>query len=186
MTTPLIDRLMDRFPPVRPSESLQWGFRFHRTMESSAGYVWPEPGNWAEAPGPILDHTGPCPRAVGDGICVGKNIRGAQSGGYRHDSGIVLIVGWRPSDVLGKDGSKVRLSCAWVGRRISWDDLRSHLSGVDMSRANLYGANLTDANLTGTDLSRANLSRANLSDADLTNANLTGAWLPDANLTGVR
>jgi hypothetical protein len=113
-----------------------WGMRtVWPDFTSSNGYRWPFPGGVATAPGPILDHRGSCPRAVGDGLCVATTARGMASG--RIPANAVLITAHRSADVVGNsDPGKLRLSQVLV------------VDLVWLTRADLAGANLTRANLT--------------------------------------
>ncbi len=174
-------------PPGVDEDQLVWGFRLHVTMGSAFGYVWPDAGHWAEAPGPILDHDEPCPKRIGDGICVGITVRGAQSGWQPLDSPMALVVAYLPEDVLGSNQHKTRVRRAWVAGVIhDWD---KRLSGADLEGADLVGANLVGAHLEHAHLEHAHLEHAHLADAELVGAylmgaHLTGAYLEDANLVG--
>lgn len=89
--------------------AMRWGWRVVRPdFRSSHGFRWSFPGGWAEAPGPVLDHTDSCPRAVGDGLCVALDWRGAALGGISARNP-VLVVGWLPDDELGRDNHKARI-----------------------------------------------------------------------------
>ena len=181
------------------SPDMRWGWRtVHPDFRSRNDFRWPFPGGWAEAPGPVLDHTNTCPRQVGDGLCVALDWHGAAMGGMSARNPI-LVVGWLPDDELGRDNHKVRIrrgyvADVWSAERILMNapgaylggaDLTgADLTGADLAGANLTGANLTGANLTGADLGGANLGGANLYRANLGGANLTGANLTRANLTG--
>lgn len=138
------------------------GFRAVRSdCTSSHGYRWPTAGE-AVAPGPInTDNTTPCPRSVGDGICIAKTFIGAASGGIPAIT--MLVVEYADDDVLGEDDDKVRVSRATVTAAIDFPDLlRAGLVSdavlADLSGANLIGADLSDADLSGADLSGADLS----------------------------
>ncbi|MHB1473053.1 MAG: pentapeptide repeat-containing protein [Dermatophilaceae bacterium] len=189
-----------RYPPKIAKSKLRWGFRLNRPdFISSHDYRWPFPGNWAEAPGPIIDHDGDCCRKVGDGICAAHTLQGASSAGARVGTTVGLLVAWTDADVLGCSAHKVRLRRAWVaavfdpasslrGADLRDADLRdADLRGADLQRANLggailRGADLRDAILRGADLRGADLQRANLQRANLRGANLGGADLGDAYL----
>jgi len=167
-----------------------WAIRTVRAdLTSSRGYRWPWPGQWADAPGPIIEaNTDPCPSEIGDGICVAVDYAGMASGGV--PARTLLLCAYATSDVLGTDGHKLRLRRAFVVEVLDGEAIaRRDLTGADLTRANLTGADLTGAdltraNLTDADLTDANLARANLADAYLTRAYLTGANLTGANLTG--
>jgi len=166
----------------------------HPDFRSRNGFIWPFPGNTAEAPGPFHDaNKGGFPLAEGDGICLALTAEGMASGSIPAIT--VLVCEYDDEDVLGQelDGSKLRVRKAKVLRVVDFpaslrgdvppdpdlptkDDLR----GADLSRANLSGANLSGANLSGADLSRANLSRADLYGADLYGADLPPGWKIDA------
>ena len=162
-----------------------WAIRTVRAdLTSSRGYRWPWPGQWADAPGPIIEaNTDPCPSEIGDGICVAVDYAGMASVGV--PARTLLLCAYATSDVLGTDGHKLRLRCAFVvevldGERIA----RADLTRANLARANLARADLTRADLTRADLARADLARADLSRADLTRADLAGANLAGANLAG--
>ena len=179
--------------------AMRWGWRVVRPdFRSSNGFRWSFPGGWAEAPGPVLDHTDSCPRAVGDGLCVALDWRGAALGGISARNP-VLVVGWLPDDELGRDNHKARIRRGYVAavwsaerllRRAPGADLGgaylggAYLTGAYLSRAYLYGADLTGADLTGANLGGADLSGANLTGADLGGADLSRAYLYSAYLTG--
>ena len=167
-----------------------WAIRTVRAdLTSSRGYRWPWPGQWADAPGPIIEaNTDPCPSEIGDGICVAVDYAGMASGGV--PARTLLLCAYATSDVLGTDGHKFRLRRAFVvevldGEAIARRDLTdAYLTGADLTGAYLTDAYLTGANLTGAYLTGADLTDAYLTDADLTRANLTRAYLTRANLTG--
>ena len=179
----------------------------HPDLRSSYGYRWPWPGNEATAPLPDdreFTRGDPCPRFIGDGLCLAKTWRGAASGSIPAIT--CLLVEFDPGDVLGEDDDKVRVSrCrvvdvfdgpalirdGWCRRAdLGHANLRhANLRGADLGHADLRGANLGDANLRGADLRGANLrganlGGANLGGADLGDANLRGANLGGANLRG--
>ena len=161
-------------PPTLPDDvpaHMVLGWRIvHPDLTSRGGFRWPFPGNWCDAPGPILpNNVGGCPRNEGDGICVAKTWSGASSGGIRSQT--CLLVAYEPKAVLGEDHEKVRV------RRALVLDVFSATVGLGP------GADLTRAYLTRANLSGANLTRANLSGANLTGANLTGAYLTGATYT---
>ena len=149
----------------------EWGIRTVRAdFKSSRGYRWPFPGSWAVAPGPIHEHADPCPRGVGDGLCVAFDYAGMASGGVAART--VLLCAWAAGDVLARDEHKVRLRRALVVEVFD---------GEVVARANLRGAYLWGANLRG-----ANLWGADLRGANLRGANLWGAYLRGADLRGAR
>ncbi len=79
---PLLDILVEHVGLPLPEGCDAWGIRsVHADLRSSHGYRWPWPGQWAQAPGPIREHRGSCPTAVGDGICTGLTAEGMASGG---------------------------------------------------------------------------------------------------------
>ena len=172
---------------------------------SSNGYRYPFPGAVAEAPGPMLDHPGACPRSVGDGICAATTWEGMASGGV--PARTLLLVAYKSGDVLGRGDRKGKLRLRQFlivdvidgeallveqgnGADLSGADLSgADLNGADLSGADLYGArlngaDLSRANLYGARLNGANLSRANLNGADLSGADLYGANLYGADLSG--
>jgi hypothetical protein len=194
-----------------PADVDEYGLRVvNPDFTSSYGFRWPFPGSWAEAPGPFVDHRGPCPRVKGDGICVARSWHGMASAGI--PSTTVLLVGWHDADRLGEDADKVRARRVFVvdvttvrsmlqarnagesadlhGANLSGADLRganlsdADLRGANLRGANLYGANLSGANLSGADLRYADLRYADLRYTDLRCADLSGADLRDANLRG--
>ena len=145
----------------------------HPDLRSSHGYRWPFPGN--EAPAPLPDGAeftrgDPCPRFVGDGLCLAKTWAGAASGSIPAIT--CLLVEFDPADVLGEDDDKVRVSSCRVVDVFDAPALirDGWCAGADLSGANLSGADLSGAHLTRADLYRANLYRAHLTGADLTGA----------------
>jgi hypothetical protein len=164
----------------------------HPDLRSSNGYVWPFPGHEAVAPlpdGEKFTKGNACPTFVGDGLCLAKTWAGAASGGIPAIT--CLEVTFDPTDVLGEDGNKVRVSrCQVVAIfdaslliRDGWLK-EGNLDGANLYRASLDGANLDRANLNGASLDGANLDGANLDGASLYRANLNGANLYGANLYG--
>jgi hypothetical protein len=85
---------------MTPDDFDHVGFRaVHGDLSSSRGFRWPFPGQWAEAPGPIdAGNGGPCPNAVGDGLCVALDWYGAASGGI--PALTCLVVRWNTGDEL--------------------------------------------------------------------------------------
>lgn len=151
---PLLDIIREAAGnPELPDGCDTWAMRsVWPDLRSSRGYRWPYPGGRATAPGPLLDHRGSCPRAVGDGLCVATDARGMASGGI--PASTILLTAHRTADVLGdSESGKLRVSAATVVELV-W-----------IQHANLRGANLGGANLR----------RADLRDADLQGANLQGA-----------
>ena len=157
----------------------------HPDLRSSYGYRWPWPGNEATAPLPDdreFTRGDPCPRFIGDGLCLAKTWRGAASGSIPAIT--CLLVEFDPGDVLGEDDDKVRVSrCRVVdvfdGPALIRD---GWCRRADLGHANLRHANLRDADLRGADLGHANLRHANLRGANLRVADLGDADLRDANL----
>lgn len=171
-----------RRPTVKQFDRMEWGFKFVGPDLCTHGHGAPyryRLGVWSEAPGPILDHKGACPNAVGDGLCVALNVPAAQSGGQRTTNSVMLIVGFLPEDVLGSDGSKVRVRRMWV-EPDPVDPVKLTLwaiaSGADLGGAYLRGAYLRGADLRGANLGGAYLGGAELGGADLGGANLGGAY----------
>ena len=127
------------------ASDMRWGWRTVRPdFRSRNGYRWPFPGGWAEAPGPVLDHTGPCPEHVGDGLCVALDWSGAALGGMSARNPI-LVVGWLPDDELGRDNHKVRIrrgyvADVWSAERILMNAPGAYLGGADLTGADLTGA----------------------------------------------
>ena len=197
--------MLDRLTKGRelPEGTTHWAIRsVHPDLSSSHGYRWPFPGNWAEAPGPIVErNNGPCPADVGDGLCVANNWAGMASGGIPAIT--LLLCAFHGDDALSLvSGSTIRVRKAFVvdlldGQKLDYSGaalseadlrganlLRAALTGADLSEADLSGAYLTGANLAGANLAWANLYRATLRRADLNGADLTGADLTGADLTG--
>ena len=112
-----------------------WAIRTVRPdFTSQHDYRYPFPGKVAKAPGPILDHKGECPRAVGDGLCAALTWVGMASGGV--PARTLLLVAYRQNDVLGKSADKLRLRAMRVVDAIDGERLlRENGHG-----ANLYGA----------------------------------------------
>ena len=174
----------------------------HPDLRSSRGFRWPWPGNEAIAPltdGGKFTRGNACPEFIGDGLCLAKTWRGAASGGI--PAVTCLLVSYDPSDVLGEDDDKLRVSRCRVedvfdapalirdgwcqGANLLGANLRgANLLGADLLGANLLGADLRGADLRGADLRGANLLGANLLDANLRGANLLDADLWGANLRG--
>ena len=189
---------MTRRPTTKQLDRMETGFKFVGldlcTHHPEAGRYRYQLDAWNEAPGPILDHKGECPTAPGDGLCVALTVPAAQSGGRRLSNSVMLLVGYLPDDVVGTDGSKVRVRRLYVHpdpidpvQLVLWaiaaDDLGgADLGGADLRGAYLRGANLRGAYLRGADLGGADLRDANLRGADLRGAYLGGAYLGGANL----
>jgi len=169
----------------------------HPDFRSSRGYVWPFPGGTAEASGPFTGHTGGCPQAPGDGICLAHTWAGVASGGIPAIA--VLVCEYDEADLLGFEGNpglpeKVRVTRARVLRVVDFpttlrgdvprDEALPYedLGSADLRSANLVGADLRGAYLRGANLVGADLDGANLADADLRGAYLRGAYLRGANL----
>ena len=81
------------------------------------GYRWPivttgEPVR-VEASNPTV-HDDPCPQHDGDGLCLARTIRGAQSGGIRMVEAVGLYVTFDEADVLASDDEKIRVSAVTV------------------------------------------------------------------------
>jgi hypothetical protein len=179
---------------------VSWGFRaVHPDFRSRDGYRYPWPGQWAKAPGPILNHPDSCPQGLGDGLCIAKTFYGAGLGGI--PPGTYLLVGYTKRDVLGEDDHKIRVKRMYVadvlalrtilgGAYLGGADLRgadlrgAYLGGAYLGGAYLYGAYLGGAYLGGAYLYGANLGGADLGGADLGGANLGGADLRGADLRG--
>ena len=170
---------------ILPEGTDTWTVRTVRPdFRSQQGFRWPFPGQWAEAPGPIITtNTDACPREVGDGICVATTWRGMASGGV--PARTLLLCAISSEDVLSPvGGEKVRVRRAFVVDLIDGENLiRQHGSGANLSGADLRYADLSGANLSGADLRYADLYGADLRDADLSGANLSGANLSGADLS---
>ena len=139
--------ILDRITEGRelPEGCDAWAIRTVRPdMSSKYGYVYPFPGNWADAPGPFSKHDSECPRDVGDGICAALDWSGMASGGV--PARTLLLVAYSKTDLLGKSAHKLRLSRFFVVALLDGEKVIIKAG----HGANLYGA----------DLSRANLSRA--------------------------
>jgi hypothetical protein len=179
--------IQPRVPDGTPADMVL-GFRVCRPdMRSRGGFRWPNPGEWAEAPGPIRRHRGACPEDVGDGLCVARTTSGAASGGI--NPGTYLLVAYAPDDVLGEDHSKVRVRRALVLDVFTYDAFigaNADLQSADLRSADLRYANLRYANLQSADLRSADLQSADLRSADLRYANLRSADLRYANLQYAR
>ena len=143
-------------------DGLLWGYKFVGldlcTDDHQGGRYRYRLGGWHEATDPT-DHDNPCPRHPGDGLCAARTLAGAQSGGARLGSSVMLLVGYRSGDVLAESLGKLRVSRLWVAPD-PLDPTRTlirpgaylagaNLSGVNLSGADLAGAYLVDANLTG-------------------------------------
>ena len=112
---------------------------------SSRGYRWPFPGGEAVADGVVKSHTGPCPSAPGDGLCLGKTWQGIRSGGV--PASTLLLCSYSEAAVLGEDAEKVRVSRARVLDVFTFAALVAE--ATDDEKADLYGADLCGANLRG-------------------------------------
>ncbi|MGB8019632.1 MAG: pentapeptide repeat-containing protein, partial [Candidatus Nanopelagicales bacterium] len=162
MTRPLLDILVEHVGQPLPEGCDSWSMRSVR---------WPWPGQWAEAPGPILDHRGSCPRAVGDGLCVATTAEGMASGGI--PAVTVLLTAHHSCDVIGDYTSgKLRTKRIHV---VDVIDLPGLVREGLMIGADLHGADLHGADLHGADLHGADLAGADLAGADLHGADLRGA-----------
>lgn len=187
-------------------QGLTWGYKLVgldlATDDRRGGRFRYRPGEWHEAdPGGRAFTDGDCPSFPGDGLCVARSLSGAQSGGARVGASVMLLVGYRESDVLGESSNKVRVRrllvhpdpqdpVAWLtgpGAYLRGAGLRdaylrdANLGGVDLRGAYLRGVDLRDANLGGVDLEGADLRDADLEGANLEGANLGSArpsWLP--------
>ena len=172
---------------MNPPANLQWGYKFVGTDlctdDNQGGRFRYRLGEWIEAANPTA-HNDPCPRHPGDGLCVARTLSGAQSGGARVGSSVMLLVGFTADDVLAESPDKLRVARLWV-HPDPLDPVRILCTpGANLRGANLYGADLRGANLRGADISGANLRGANLRGADLRRANLRGADLRGADLRG--
>ena len=119
----------------------------HPDLRSSRGFRWPWPGNEAVAPlpdGAEFTHRNPCPKFVGDGLCLAKTWRGAASGSIPAIT--CLLVEFAPADVLGEDDDKVRVSRCRV---VDVFDAPALIRDGWCQGADLRGANLRGANLGG-------------------------------------
>ena len=177
---------------MNPPANLQWGYKFVgtdlATDDKQGGRFRYRLGEWIEAANPTA-HDSPCPRHPGDGLCVARTLSGAQSGGARVGSCVMLLVGFTSDDVLAESPGKLRVARLWV-HPDPLDPVQilctpgANLYGANLYGANLYRANLSGANLSGADLSGANLYGADLSGANLYRADLSGADLYGADLSG--
>ena len=159
---------------MNPPANLQWGYKFVgtdlATDDKQGGRFRYRLGEWIEAANPTA-HDSPCPRHPGDGLCVARTLSGAQSGGARVGSCVMLLVGFTSDDVLAESPGKLRVARLWV-HPDPLDPVQILCTpGANLSGANLYGANLYRANLSGANLSGADLYGADLSGADLSGAN---------------
>ena len=143
---------MTRRPTTKQLDRMETGFKFVGldlcTHHPQAGRYRYQLDAWNEAPGPILDHNGECPTAPGDGLCVALTVPAAQSGGQRLGNSVMLLVGYLPDDVVGTDGSKVRVRRLYV-HPDPIDPVQLTLwaiaTGADLGGANLRGAYLRGA-----------------------------------------
>ena len=174
-------RIADAREMKRPALD-EFGLRACRAdFTSRNGFRWAFPGKWTKAAGPFVKGYGhACPGTDGDGICAALTWDGMASGGLSAD--VVLLVGWRKADVLGRDRSKVRVKRAFVVDSFTVAALLRERQ--EEEAANLRGANLCGADLHGANLRGADLHGANLRGADLHGANLYGANLRGADLRG--
>ncbi|MEV1176916.1 hypothetical protein [Nonomuraea sp. NPDC049784] len=138
-----------------PEGTQHWGLRAVSRdpatgqRSSSRGFAYPEPGNWAIAPGPINDHNSDaCPSAIGDGLCLATTEmayadpktgnqaamwEGIASGNlpFTH----LLLVAYHPADVLG---SHAEQGMVRVRRMFVVDDV----DGEALIKTHGYGADL--------------------------------------------
>ena len=146
---------MSKRPTAKQLDCMETGFKFVGldlcTHHPEAGRYRYQLDAWNEATGPILDHKGECPTAPGDGLCVALTVPAAQSGGRRLSNSVMLLVGYLPDDVVGTDGSKVRVRRLYVHpdpidpvQLVLWAIAADDLGGADLG-----GADLRDANLRG-------------------------------------
>ncbi len=151
--------------------NLLWGYKLVSpdltTNDHLGGRYQYVVGEWHKAPNPT-EHNDPCPSAPGDGLCVAKNLLGAQSGGNGLGKSMGLVVGYRAKDVLASSVAKLRVRKLFVSS--TFDPMKVIIA----PGANLEGANLRGADLEGADLEGANLRGADLRGADLWGANLRG------------
>jgi len=148
----------------------------HPDLTSSDGFQWSRPGQWTEAPGPVLDRGGLRPDPIGDGIGAAYTWRGMASSAI--PARTLLLVAHSTADVFAADSHQVRLRRAYVVDVVDGERLvRDHGKGADLRRADLFGAELAGAKLSG-----ANLRNADLFGADLAGADLNGAGLRRADL----
>ena len=88
---------LDVVDPVFPDDAsdMEWGWRLCAVDRmSSHAFRWPVSG-WVEAPGPIQKHTGECPTAEGDGICIEYLATNPVKNIYCHD---------KPKEDIWEDG----------------------------------------------------------------------------------
>lgn len=157
-----------------------WGIRTRGTQNK---FVYPTEG-WVEAPGPLLDHDGVSPIAIGDGICIAYTWAGMAT--IKMPTTDLVLVAYSTSDRLShRDGNTARLSRLYVVAAVDGVALvRERGMDANLHGANLQGCDLTGADLYGADLSEAHLEGANLQSATLYAANLEGAFLGKTNLRG--
>ena len=109
-----------------------------------------------------IEHTHPCPKHEGDGLCVALTVRAASSGGQSASTAVGLTVTFDEPDVLAEADGKVRVRALTVTG--VFDPM--YLIRLGLQR-DLRDANLRDANLRDANLRDADLRDANLGDADL-------------------
>lgn len=154
-----------------------------RTRAAGRGFSWPAEG-WADAPGPVLDHDGVAPRAVGDGLCVAFTWLGMGTTDIVADR--LLLVAYAGADRLSwADPHTARVRRAYVVEEVDGLRLlRERALGANLDGARLAGARLEGACLYGASLRGADLRGARLVDASLYGADLGGARLNNADLSG--
>ncbi|WP_018214758.1 pentapeptide repeat-containing protein [Salinispora vitiensis] len=174
-----------------PAGCDRWGIRtVHPDLRSRHGYRWPWPGQWAHAPGPIINGNGnEYPIEVGDGICLARTWATMALAGV--PAVTLLLCAWSSADLLSSArGDRWRLRRAYVvdiadGARLVRDHGRdADLRGADLEGADLERADLRGANLRGANLRRVHMRGANLRGAVLRQAILQGAVLERADLQG--
>ncbi|MEV1178744.1 hypothetical protein [Nonomuraea sp. NPDC049784] len=144
-----------------PAGTTRWGLRaVHRDPDSGEryskyGFVYPAPGGWAEAPGPIVEsnHEG-FPRRVGDGLCLSTTELDPEAplwhgmANSKIPADDLLLVAYHDDDVLGIDpwNGTMRVRRMFVVADIDGVSLiiqhgaGAYLTGVEVSDAQITNA----------------------------------------------
>lgn len=159
--TNLLELLVRDGNHTLPPGTTRWGIRaVYRDPDtgercSSHGFVYPAPGNWAEAPGPIVEsNVNGFPRRVGDGLCLSTTEldpdaplwHGIASSKIPADH--LLLVAYHDDQVLGTD--------PWNGTM----RVRRMFVVADVDGVSLVAQRGTGAYLSGIELSDTKITSA--------------------------
>lgn len=170
--TEYVDLLTDILAPryQLPDGYDSWAIKSVRLdLRTRNEFRWPWPGN-ATVRLELDDHDDPCPRRVGDGLCIAKTWKGMASSLI--PARTLLLVAYRQAEARGNN-NKLRVPQVWVVDVIDGEQLLIR----DGFRADLADADLRSANLDGADLDGAHLHGANLYGHDPKQLEKRGAQL---------